>query len=147
MKSIFTKELAKALEIRKQYDIAYESNDEVGKAAARKAMQELKDSIWAMGNEYFRVFQMALDSMEKGNDLIDLHDSIWDEHVPAFIENLRKCGIDRFTFSSTWSSAVKTAWLFLQNGCTNEGMIEIHTGNFPYGGAEEMAPAYIFSIH
>ncbi len=147
MKSIFEKELAQALEIRRQYDIAADNNDEAGKAAARTAIHELNDSIKAMGHEYFRGFQMALDSIEKGNDLIDLHDSIWDEQVPAMIDSLRKCGIDRFTFSSTWSSAVKTAWLFLKNGCTNEGMVEIHTGNYPYGGDEEMAPAYIFSIH
>ena len=123
MKSIFTKELARALEIRKQYDIADGKNDESGKAAARKAIQELYAGIQTMGNEYLRVFRMALDSMEKGNDLIDLHDSIWDEQVPAMIGDLRKCGIDRFTFSSTWSGAVRTAWLFLQNGCANEGIM------------------------
>ena len=147
MKSIFEKELAQAMEIRRQYDLASDNDDEAGKVAARTTIHELYESIQAMGNEYFRVFQMALDSMEKGNDLIDLHDVIWDENVPATIENLRKCGIERFTFSSTWSSAIKTAWLFIQNGCINEGMTELHTGNYPYGGAEEMAPAFIFSIH
>ena len=147
MKSIFAKELAQEIEIQKQYDIAANNGDEAGKEAARTAHQELAAKIQAMGQDIYRVFHIALDSMEKGNDLIDLHDNIWDENVPALIDSLRKCGIERFTFSSTWSSAVHTAWLFLQNGCTNEGITEIPPGHFPFGNDEGMIPAFIFSIH
>ena len=147
MKSIFEKELAQAMEITEKYNTARDNDDEATKEAARTAIREVFASIQEMGTEFYQVFRMAMDSLEKGNDLIDLHDTIWDQNVPTLIENLRKCGIDRFTFSSTWSSAVKTAWLFLQNGCTQEGMTEIHTGYHPYGGEEEMAPAFIFTIH
>lgn len=147
MKSIFEKELAREQEIRAQYDAAEAAKDEAGMEAARVAHRQLMESIRAMGNEHIRIFGLCQDSLEKGNDLIDLNDCIWDEKVPALIETLRACGIDRFTFSSGWSSAVRTAWLFLQNGCTNEGMTLIHTGHYPFGSeTEEMAPAYIFAI-
>ena len=120
MKSIFENELAQEQEIHAQYDAAEAANDEAG---------------------------MAMDSIEKGNALIDFNDNILDETVPALVETLRACGIEQFTFSSGWSSAVRTAWLFLQNGCTNEGMTLIHTGHYPFRSQEEeMAPAFIFRL-
>ena len=147
MKSIFEKELAQEQEIHAQYDAADAADDEVGRQAARDAHNALMEHVQSMGNVAFDCFRMALESIENGNDLIDLHECIWDKNVPALIENLRSCGIERFTFSSGWSSAVKTAWLFIQNGCTQEGMTLIHTNHYPYGGEEEeRIPAFVFRI-
>ena len=67
--------------------------------------------------------------------------------MPALIERLRKAGIKKFTFSSTWSSTVQTAWLFLQNGCKVEGMAEINGPSTAFMSDEyERVPAYVFSI-
>ena len=60
---------------------------------------------------------------------------------------LRKAGVKMFTFSSTWSSTVETAWLFLQNGCKLEGMAEINGTCQAFMSDEyERVPAYVFSI-
>lgn len=34
--------------------------------------------------------------------------------------------IEAFTFSPSWTQALESAWLFTQNGCTLEGMVEIN---------------------
>ena len=39
---------------------------------------------------------------------------------------MREYGIEAFAFSSSWTQALESAWLFTQNGCTLEGMVEIN---------------------
>lgn len=81
-------------------------------------------------------------------DSIDLHDTIKDEDVQKLIENLRKNRIEYFTFSSTWSSAVNTAWLFKKNGCSLEGMIEINTSHKDFHTGEyKKIPSYLFKVN
>ena len=87
------------------------------------------------------------EAQERGNAYIDLNDTIWDDQVPALIGNLREYGIEKFTFSSTWSSAVETAWLFTQNGCRLEGLVEINGRHKAFMSDEyEKAHGYLFSI-
>lgn len=134
-------------EIRGAYDAADEQNDEAGKVAAREAYHAWKDKAIAEGEDFWRVFKMYENAQDRGNEYIDLHDVIWDKDVPALIERLRKAGIKKFTFSSTWSSTVETAWLFLQNGCKLEGMAEINgTTTSVFSDEYERVPAYVFSI-
>ena len=134
-------------EIERAYDAADEQNDEAGKVAAREAYHAWKDKAIAEGEDFWRVLQMYQDAKKRGNEYIDLHDNIWDKDVPALIERLRKAGIKKFTFSSTWSSTVQTAWLFLQNGCKVEGMAEINGTTTAFMSDEyERVPAYVFSI-
>lgn len=134
-------------EIERAYDAADEQNDEAGKVAAREAYHAWKDKAIAEGEDFWRVYKMYENAQERGNEYIDLHDNIWDKDVPALIERLRKAGIQKFTFSSTWSSTVGTAWLFLQNGCKLEGMAEINGTCTAFMSDEyERVPAYVFSI-
>ncbi len=134
-------------EIHNAYDTADEQNDEAGKVAAREAYHAWKDKAIAEGEDFWRVLQMYQDAKKRGNECIDIHDVIWDKDVPALIERLRKAGIKKFTFSSTWSSTVETAWLFLQNGCKLEGMAEINGTCQAFMSDEyERVPAYVFSI-
>ena len=39
---------------------------------------------------------------------------------------MREYGIEAFTFSPSWTNALESAWLFTQNGCTMEGIVEIN---------------------
>ena len=135
-------------EIERAYDAADEQNDEAGKVTAREAYHAWKDKAIAEGEDFWRVFQMYKNTKERGNEYIDLHDNIWDKDVPTLIERLRKAGIQKFTFSSTWSSTVETAWLFLKNGCKLEGMAEINgTCTAIFSDEYERVPAYVFSIN
>ena len=134
-------------EIERAYDTADEQNDEAGRVAAREAYHAWKDKAIVEGEDFWRVLRMYQDTKKRGNEYIDLHDNIWDKDVPALIERLRKAGIQKFTFSSTWSSTVETAWLFLQNSCKLEGMAEINGTCTAFMSDEyERVPAYVFSI-
>lgn len=134
-------------EIRRAYDAANDQNDEAGKVAAREAYHTWKDRAIAEGEDFWRVFKMYENAQDRGNEYIDLHDNIWDKDVAPLIERLRKAGIRKFTSSSTWSSMVGTAWLFVQNGCKLEGMTEINGTCTAFMSDEyERVPAFVFSI-
>lgn len=134
-------------EIKKAYDAAKEQNDETGKDVAREQHQHWRETVIAEGEDFWRVFQMYEYAQDRGNEYIDLHDAIWDKDVAPLIERLRKAGIRKFTSSSTWSSMVGTAWLFVQNGCKLEGMTEINGTCTAFMSDEyERVPAFVFSI-
>ena len=134
-------------EIRRAYDAANDQNNEAGKVAAREAYHTWKDKAIAEGEDFWRVFKMYENAQDRGNEYIDLHDNIWDKDVAPLIERLRKAGIRKFTSSSTWSSMVGTAWLFVQNGCKLEGMTEINGTCTAFMSDEyERVPAFVFSI-
>ena len=91
---------------------------------------------------------MYKDSQDNKNQYIDFSDAIWDNEVQSIIKTLRDNRIEKFTFSSTWSGAVRTAWLFTQNGCTLEGLTEINEGYEDFiTGEMKKTPAYLFKLN
>ena len=147
MKNTFEAAYQQDLKIRTAYFAAKEANDEVGIEAARAAMKALADSINEKGDIYVRISNDYIDSRRKGNELLDFHNVIWEDHVAALIDCMRENGIEKFTFSSGWSSAVEIGWLFIQNGCKLEGMTQISGDEVLFGNGErERKPAYVFSL-
>jgi hypothetical protein len=147
MKNTFEAAYQQELKIRAAYDTAEAAGSEEGKEAARTAIHELWDSIEAQGAACSRIYREYTNSRDKGNEYLDLHDVIWDRDVENLITCMRENGIERFTFSSGWSSAVETAWLFQENGCKLEGLIQINGDEDTWNDGEyKKAPAYLFSI-
>lgn len=147
MKNTFEAAYQQELKIRAAYDAAEAAGSEEGKEAARTSIHELWDGIEAQGAAYSRIYREYKNSRDKGNEYLDLHDVIWDKDVESLITCMRKTGIQLFTFSSGWSSAVETAWLFQENGCKLEGLIQINGDEDTWNDGEyKKAPAYLFSI-
>lgn len=84
------------------------------------------------------LFNMYYNSRENGNALLDIAD---DMLVPmdAFINLMRENGIVKFTMSSTWTSAAKTAYALVQGGWKIKGMTLVNID-----GQHNQAPAYVF---
>ena len=111
-KNNFAEEYAREAAIKAQYHEAEKAGSKEGQEAARDAYHELEEQVAAKGNSYARIYRLYSEAQDRGNEYIDLNDTIWDEQVKPLICSLREYGIEKFTFSSTWSSAVETAWLF-----------------------------------
>lgn len=149
MKNNFAEEYEWSKRIHDAYDLAEEADDQEGMAKARAEYKEqFTPHMTEKGDDYWRLYELYARARNVGNDYIDFNDVIWDKDVPAKIESLRKYGIEMFTFSSGWSSAVETAWLFLQNGCTLEGMTEINSQHKKiFTNEYERIPTYIFKVN
>lgn len=147
MENQFAAEYAQYKIILNQYNAAKAANDEVAIREARKAHREMQAHIEAKGTAYARLYTRYESAQERGNAFIDWDEPVPDEDVANFVANLRKYGIEKFVFSSTWSSAVETAWLFQQNGCKLEGLVEINSRFKGICSEEyEKIHGYLFSL-
>ena len=148
MKNNFAEEYAKEQEIRQQYDAAEKAHDEKAMNMSREAYRAFCKQISEKGGAYAKIYGWYADAKNRKNDYIDLSDTIWDSQVANLIASLRDCGIEKFTFSSTWSSAVETAWLFQKAGCTLAGLIEINSQHKAFMSDEyEKAHGYLFKLN
>ena len=130
------------------YDEAERNNDENGMNAAREAYKVWKTELENKDEAYIHLYRLYRDAKRQGNELIDLSDVIWGKEVEPLIRSFREYGIERFTFSSGWSSAVETAWKFTQLGCKLEGMVEIN-GRTPAFLSDDLEKVhgYLFSVN
>lgn len=143
MKNIFEEIYQQETELKKQYDAA----DDADKDSIRAEHKALMERIASLGGAAPRIWREYDKARENGNELLDINDVVWDKDVELLVTTLRKYGIEKFTFSSGWSSAVDTAWLFQQNGYKLEGLVEI-SGNMDYlEGEHEKLHGYLFSVN
>ncbi len=134
-------------EILKAYEAAEKARDEAGMQKAREDHDEFLAEMGEKSWQFNLACRLFMDMKERGNSYIDINDPIEDAKVPVFMDFLRKQGFKTFTFSSTWSSAVETAWIFKNCGCNLKGLIEINGKYKSWKGNEyEKVPAYLFTI-
>ena len=147
MKNDFAREYAQEQENLRAYHEADARNDEAGRQAARDAHKAWGEAIDAKGQDYANLYRLYEEAQERGNELIDISEVVWDNKVEALIASFRAYGIERFTFSSGWSDAVETAWLFTRQGCRLEGLVEINGRCKDFMSDEyEKKHGYLFSI-
>jgi len=148
MKNTFAEDFAKLCQIKNRYLEAKAANDEAEMAAARAALKVLDDSIDAMGQTYRGLYRLYESAQERGNEHLDLEQCYDYRDEAALIASFREYGIETFTFSSRYSSAVESAWMFIQNGCTLKGIVEINSKTKKWeGDGYEKCPAYLFSVN
>lgn len=147
MKNEFEKEYEQEQEIRARFEAAEEAGNDKLQDDARADYFRLSDSIEEKGQTYAKLYRYYSEAQQRKNNYIDLNEVVWDKDVPDLIEGFRSCGIDHFTFSSSWSSAIETAWLFTENGCSLEGLIRINSAHKDFETHEfTKVPAYLFRI-
>ena len=144
-KNIFEETYKQIQEAKKAYDAATDdAGQDTARALYKKAAAKL-DSLSATEQRIWRAYETAKDC---GNEYIDLNDTISNDAVEELIACMREYGIEAFTFSSTWSSAVETAWLFQKAGCSLVGLIEINSHYKAFMSDEyEKAHGYLFKVN
>ena len=147
MKNTFEALYQQHKEFKSLFQTAKAANDAEGMDKIRAERNALMESIEAKGAAFARIFDLYESAMDRGNEHIDISECYDYRDEAALIACFREYGIDTFTFSSGWSSAVESAWAFIQNGCTLMGMVEINakTKNWE-GDAYEKRHAYLFKV-
>lgn len=142
LEQVYTREA----ELEGAYDAAKAAGDEAGMVKARNEYQVMeKEILETEDSDFGFAYRLYKQMKECGNKYIDLSIAIHDEIEVLRI--LRKYGFEHFTFSSGWSSAVESAWIFQQNGCRLEGLIELNSIHKDWiTGELEKVHGYLFSI-
>ena len=132
--------------IRELYEAGKTVGSEVAKEEARAQMRVFRDKL-EQDEDLDWIYSQYTSMKERGNQAIDLDDLHRDETVPTVVRILKEYGIDRFTFSSTWSSAVGTMYELVKYGCQISGMGEVNTKyKDVFTDEYEKAPAVVFTI-
>ena len=142
--NIFEETYRKEQEMVRQFDA---TDDEEERETIREAHERLMEGISEKGNIACIVWRAFETAKERGNEYIDFSEVITDSDVRGLLRCLRENGIKRFTFSSTWSSTVLTAWYFTQEGCSLEGMVEINGLEKLFSEEREKIPGYLFRVN
>lgn len=144
-KNIFEETYKGIQEAKKAYDAA---TDEAGQDAARAIYRKATARLDGLGKMEMKIWNYYEAAKDCGNEYIDINDIIYDTEVENLVACMKECGIEAFTFSSAWSSAVETAWLFQKAGCTLAGLIEIHNQYKAFMSDEyEKAHGYLFKLN
>ena len=131
-------------EAKKAYEAATNTAEQDAARNLYKKAAEKIDDLNGAEQHIWRAYEIAKDC---GNEYIDLNDTIRDDAVEELVACMKECGIEAFTFSSTWSSAVETAWHFQKAGCTLAGLLEINSQYKDLVSNEyEKMPAYLFVV-
>lgn len=147
MTNTFASIYARHQEIKAEYEAAKAAGSEEDIAQAHSDHRALMDSVEATGKAFTRIYRMYEDAMDVGNDYIDLAEIREYQNEAELIAGFREYGIEAFTFSSNWSSAVDSAWAFTQNGCTLQGMVQINSQHKTFeGDGYEKKNAFLFKV-
>ena len=131
------------------YHKAQDAGDEAGMEKFRAMYrEEFAPYLNSQEADYINLYQLYKSARERGNEYIDLNEPYQYRDADTLLAALRKYGIERFTFSSGWSSAIETSWELTQKGCTLEGMTEINgTTTKIFSDEYERVPAFIFKTN
>lgn len=145
MMNIFEEAYRGIQEAKKAYTAAANTAEQ---DAARSLYKQATAKLDGLSNTEQRIWNAYETAKDCGNEYIDLNDTIRDDAVEDLVACMKEYGIEAFTFSSTWSGAVETAWLFQKAGCTLAGLIEINSQQKAFMSDEyEKAHGYLFKLN
>lgn len=107
---------------------------------ARDEYRYLMEAVRLEGECFCAMFRLYSDMKEDGNSMLNISDDYDPENI---MKLFKVCGITRFTYSSRWSDALKSAYVFENSGYHIDGMTEIN------GGARnnnKKLPALVFEM-
>ena len=145
MMNIFEEAYRGIQEAKKAYAAATNTAEQ---DAARAIYKRATAKLDGLSNTEQRIWSAYETAKDCGNEYIDLNDAIRDDEVAGLVACMKKYGIEASNFSSTWTSAVETAWLFQKAGCTLAGLIEINSQHKAFMSDEyEKAHGYLFKLN
>lgn len=146
-KNIFEEAYKEIQEAKKAYSAAEEAHDTEGLDVARNLYKKAVASLEGLTGVDITIWRAYESARDCGNEYLDLNDNISDEEAGELVVRMKAYGFEAFTFSSTWSSAVETAWLFRKAGCVLAGLVEINSQHKAFGSNEyEKVHGYLFKL-
>lgn len=135
----------KNLDLEKKFNEAEKASDEKGMEACREGYQELLQEVRADGEDFSSMMRLYSEMKQRGNKLLDVSGSYTEPE--RIIQMFKEFGVKEFTFSSNWTNAKDTAWVFTKMGRNLKGMVEIYSDNKKLMNNEyEKRPAFLFTL-
>ena len=143
MKNVFEETYTQMTALRAQWGQVKSASQRI---RVKEELTRVYGVIVGMGTAAINLYRVYEVSRQNGNPVINLGENFWADEIPDLLACMHKVGITEFTFSSTWSDAVNTAWLFQQHGCSLQGMVEVSCSPLE-SKKPDLRPAYLFKIN
>ena len=105
-----------------------EAEDDETRDTARMLLNEhRKKMIEREPMDFYEVYRAYRSIFEDGTEFADFNSAFNSEKIKSYVRIMKENGIKHFTYSSTWTNAIKDAWDFEQAGAKLEGLVEINT--------------------
>lgn len=104
----------------------YKEHRELGEKY-RKATAD-DDSVLADDTDLYRLYDMYADAWDKGNDVINVRDAMFEKARTELIRLFTDNGITRFTYSSQSTGLMNDMWDFVQAGWKVMEMTKVDNG-------------------
>ena len=83
-----------------------------------------------------KAYRAFLNTMEHGEDEIEMNDFLWDREVDDFVDALRKAGFDSFIYTNQSTAVMENLHAFAAQGCTMTGLCTITRQETRWGDEE-----------
>lgn len=105
-----------------------EAEDDETRDAARMLMRKHQVKILEWESpDFYEVYRAYRSIFEDGTEFLNFNSAFNSEKIKSCVKIMKENGIKHFTYSSTWTNALRGAWDFEQAGAKLEGMVEINT--------------------
>lgn len=149
-RSLVFEAIAQYIEFKAAFENAKNSGDEEVARAIRLEWASHRDYLNELAAEvpgFGFIYEGLLSAQKVGNETIDICEPLHGYPAEDIIGWFREYGIEKFTMSSTWSSAVEVAWDFVNAGAKLVGMTEINSRIQEFMSEEyQVVPAFVFEV-
>ncbi|WGH93910.1 hypothetical protein QDX21_03670 [Auritidibacter ignavus] len=88
------------------------------------------------------------DTLEAGNELVDLAREVFDHEVPTLLDELRELEITEFTISAPQTNTTTIIWQLVERGARLNGLIQVKSRSKNWTtGQQDLLPAWHLSVN
>lgn len=131
MTDMFKKIYKEHRELGEKYRKATANDDSVLAEQIIKEAGELLKPLGDDDTDLYRLYDMYADAWDKGNDVINVSDAMFEKARTELIRLFTDNGITRFTYSSQSTGLMNDMWDFVQAGWKVMEMTKVDNGTRP----------------
>lgn len=79
----------------------------------------------AEGSDTRRVYCLYEQSVNEGNEMINIAEGLFDAQAQSLMDAFHKCGVEKFTVSSRSTALMDNLWIYTSNGYCIETMTQV----------------------
>ncbi|WGH86851.1 DUF7698 family protein [Auritidibacter ignavus] len=88
------------------------------------------------------------DTLEAGNELVDLAREVFDHEVPTLLDELRELEITEFTISAPQTNTTTIIWQLVERRARLNGLIQVKSRSTNWTtGQQDLLPAWHLSVN
>ncbi len=134
-------DLEREVELNRAYDAACDAHSKEDMDKIHEEAKAFYEELMNEGSTYRHLMRCYANAKRYENELLEIDEPFVD--TPVLVEALKKYGVEKFAFTSSWSGALAVALELQKNGCVLLGLGEVNDDK-KFGSTEYSKKAAMF---